>query len=386
MGADAQHIRGVVARRVGPVDVDVDPVVPGRRDEEVVRGVGDQRLQRDVVGAAAPRVVGDLDALVERVFEGRDRVGREPFALRVQEPQRHDLHVGGDTRDPRRVADLRGNGARDVRAVTVRVVRIGVPVGEVPAVQVVDVAVAVIVDAVRGDLALVDPHHAIQIRVGPIDARVDDTDDDPLRPCGRGPRRDDVDAGVALQPPLEHRVGVVGDDVRLDDLVGLGRLDDRTRTEMGESDVQPDPGLDHVDLWPVGLDPVGPDDAPVDLIEDVGDIVAGGTVAKRHENGIRVGGQFRARLQQRARDHTRPEGRLDRQVVDGRRGGFRSRRRVPEPGRENDGSQRRRPQALRPARVCPSNPHPTSIGPRTADDEPDGPIGLWDRRQNVRTP
>ena len=44
-----------------------------------------------------------------------------------------------------------GDGARDVRAVSIVVGRVVVPFDEVPAAPIVDVAVAVVVDAVRAE-------------------------------------------------------------------------------------------------------------------------------------------------------------------------------------------------------------------------------------------
>ena len=59
-------------------------------------------------------------------------------------------------------------------AVVVVVVRIGVVVDEVPSVEVVDVAVAVVVDAVAGNLAGVGPDVGLEVGMVEVDARVND--------------------------------------------------------------------------------------------------------------------------------------------------------------------------------------------------------------------
>ena len=68
--------------------------------------------------------------------------------------------------------------------VPVVVVRGGVALDEVPAVDVVDVAVVVVVDAVSGDLAGVCPDVVGKVGVVSVDAAVDDGDDD--RSAGPG--------------------------------------------------------------------------------------------------------------------------------------------------------------------------------------------------------
>ena len=79
---------------------------------------------------------------------------------------------------------------------SVVVERIGVVVGEVPAVDVVDEAVAVVVDAVTGHVARVVPGIGRQIRMVVVHAGVDDGHHHAAGAGGRVPRLRGIDVGV----------------------------------------------------------------------------------------------------------------------------------------------------------------------------------------------
>ena len=77
-----------------------------------------------------------------------------------------------------------------------------VPVVEVPAVHVVHIAVVVIVDAVAGDLVLVDPESAGEILVGGVHTGVDQGDHHVPAAAvidGPGVFRIDVDPGLGVR-------------------------------------------------------------------------------------------------------------------------------------------------------------------------------------------
>ena len=137
------------------------------------------------------------------------------------------------------------------------VLRVVVVVDEVPAVHVVDVTVAVVVDAVAGDLAGVDPQVGGQVGERRIDARVDDGDHlaaaDRRVPCRRRIR--DVQppqVEVRLPPrvaarverivryerdvPVDIRLGVL--DVRIGGQAGGGRGGVRSRIEVEHVDAR----------------------------------------------------------------------------------------------------------------------------------------------------
>ena len=70
-----------------------------------------------------------------------------------------------------------GDCARHVRAVGIAIHRVAVAVGEVVAVDVVDVAVAIVVDSVAGDFTRVGPDVLHQVRMRVVDAGIDNADD-----------------------------------------------------------------------------------------------------------------------------------------------------------------------------------------------------------------
>src|SRR4051812_44731533 len=130
-----------------------------------------------------PGGVDDAGAVAGRVVDGPDE-GRAGERTGVGGLQRHDPHPRGQARDPGAVVGVGADGAGDVGAVVVGrggVVGLVVVVGEVPAAvaPVVRVAVAVVVDAVGAHLPGVAPHHADQVGVAGLHARVDDGDGDP---------------------------------------------------------------------------------------------------------------------------------------------------------------------------------------------------------------
>src|SRR5262249_52726301 len=105
-------------------------------------------------------------------------VGGRPESRGGDELQWHQGDVPGDTGHAGGVVSRRADGAGHVRAMAVVVVRIVVPVDEVPAVNVVDVPVAVVIDPVRRDLAGIGPDIGGEIRVVGVHARVDHGHDD----------------------------------------------------------------------------------------------------------------------------------------------------------------------------------------------------------------
>ena len=108
-----------------------------------------------------------------------------------------------------------------MRAVAVDVHRVGITSGKVPAVDVVDVAVAVVVDAVTWNLAGVHPDVVGQVFVGVVNARVDHGDDD-TPGAGRDiPGLGSIDVGVRRAAELS---GVVQAPELVEvDVVGVGR-------------------------------------------------------------------------------------------------------------------------------------------------------------------
>ena len=182
IGRDAVVVDALVARggheRHAPRPRVVDRVAQGRR-----------------VARARPRRVDHLRAVVHRVVDRRRGVVGRSAAVALQKLQRHHPRAERRADDPVPVVAPRGDGARHVGPVPVEVVRVPVPADEVPAVHVIHVAVAVVVDVVPGDLTGVGPEPGGEIRVGDVQPRVDHRDDHPLA-GGHVPGGESVDVGA----------------------------------------------------------------------------------------------------------------------------------------------------------------------------------------------
>ena len=203
------RIRLVVVARVG---IEVPAAVPCREREEGVRargvrdGVGDRLAELRRTEAS----VDDVGAVVAGVLDGVDDVRVLEAPGRVRSPHRHDRYVPVDARDAGAVVAFGADRAGDVSAVAVEVERRVVVLDEVPAADVVNEPVAVVVGRVPGRLVRVRPDVVVQVRVPVGDAAVDDGDH---HPCVTGrlvPGRGCVDVlvrGLAEAPELtEHGV------------------------------------------------------------------------------------------------------------------------------------------------------------------------------------
>src|SRR6185436_11058126 len=113
----------------------------------------------------------------------------------------------GDAGDADPVVPARGDDAGDVGAVAVVVGRVPAAVQQVDPVDVVDEAVAVVVEPVVGDLARVRPEVGRQVAVREVDTRVHDRHGDG---AGRrpGPGAGGAHRSVAPHGPLLRAVGV----------------------------------------------------------------------------------------------------------------------------------------------------------------------------------
>src|SRR5262249_44576438 len=106
-------------------------------------------VKRLAVVAVAPAVVGDGGPVGDGVVEGGDGVGDAAAADAVEELQVHQLHFPVHAGDADAVVALGPDDAGDVGAVVVVVRGVVVVLDEVPADDVVDVAIAVLVGARR---------------------------------------------------------------------------------------------------------------------------------------------------------------------------------------------------------------------------------------------
>ncbi len=171
--------RDVVGDRIRML---VHPLVSDRVGVEVTQGelvVGDAAPRRVVGFRVVPpllreRHLDHVDVHVDRVVERLE--DRAPLAA-----GRADRQEGRAGRDAGRGAggSVAGNDARDRGAVIgeVAVHRIVVVVDEVPAADVVDLAVVVVVERVARHLVRVDPHVVDEVGMVVVDARVDHADE-----------------------------------------------------------------------------------------------------------------------------------------------------------------------------------------------------------------
>mmetsp|Transcript_58955 Transcript_58955/g.171043 ORF Transcript_58955/g.171043 Transcript_58955/m.171043 type:complete len:1022 (-) Transcript_58955:661-3726(-) len=178
---DGHDVRDLVIRRVVRFLVVVCAGVPRGGHEEQARGLGalDGHAEGRGGAPASPRVAQDLGAVRDRIIDGADGVGGPAGAVASQELQRHDPHTAPrDAGHAEAVVADAGDRTGAVRAVELVVHRVPVVVREVGAVDIVDVAVPIVVDAVAGDLVRVHPHLLPQVLVSVVDAGVDDADGD----------------------------------------------------------------------------------------------------------------------------------------------------------------------------------------------------------------
>ena len=150
----------------------------------------------------------------------------------------------GHARHPDAVVAARGDRARDVRAVPVAVVGLGVAVDEVPAVDVVDAPVAVVVEAVRlapgARLARVRPQVGAEVRVRRVDPGVDHGHRHLRRPGRDVPRLGRADGAHV---PLVGEQRVVRHRGLADHVIGLGVDHAVHALEVSDGGADADAGL-----------------------------------------------------------------------------------------------------------------------------------------------
>jgi hypothetical protein len=157
--------------------------------------------------------------LPDRIVDALDRIrGGAAAGDAAEKLERHEADAPGDAADAESVVADRADDSGDVRAVTGVVRRRTGAVDRVDAVHIVDVAVAVVVAAVAGDLERVAPEVRDEIGVVEPDPGVDHRDDDLRRVGAHFPAggRLEVGAGNAVvgavveQRPLPVVARIVG--------------------------------------------------------------------------------------------------------------------------------------------------------------------------------
>ena len=149
----------------------------------------------------APAVVGghDIDATVPQVGGVVDRGDGPGGRARPgvgEKLQRKQRNLPVDAHHTTAIVAHRTDRASHVGPVTVAVLRIIVIGDKVPAADIVDKAVAVVVDAVACDLAGVPPDIGSQVGMADVNPRIDDTDHHTAGARGDIPGLGGVDIGV----------------------------------------------------------------------------------------------------------------------------------------------------------------------------------------------
>lgn len=221
------------------VAVDIGAGIAGGGDRQMT-GVGGEREglgQRAVILPAAPTVVGQLRAHHHCVIQCLNRVEQASRAAVIEKFQRHDLCLWGDPRDPGAVVGGCGNGAGHMGAMAVAVHRIAIVVGEIIAMHIVDIPVAVVVQTIAGDLGLIDPNVVRQIGMAVIHSGVEHSNQ-----CAGAaaavPSFWQVDIGIGnttglpgvMHPPEPLRPGVGGEIRCRDRDIGLNALKQAAQT------------------------------------------------------------------------------------------------------------------------------------------------------------
>ncbi len=163
---------------------------------------------------------------VEGVRRGAASVG-------VEKSERHDAALPRDSGNAQAVVADGGNGSGDVGAVRVGVGGVVVFAEEVPAVDVIDVSVAIVIDAVEFFQG-VDPDVRGEIGMGDIHAGIDDADDDGGGARGDIPGFGGVDIGIGdaaglacvVEAPEGREACVIGKGLcGVKDVIGFGEED-----------------------------------------------------------------------------------------------------------------------------------------------------------------
>ena len=151
----------------------VGAIVSGGAHEHVARGActGHDGVERVAERASAPRVVRNLNSLRDAVVDGRDAGTQQDAAVAGSDLESCETDDPAHAHDTLAVVADRADCARGVGSVAVVVSWVIVVVVEVPTPHIVDLAVALVVDAVVGDLAGIGPAVRGQILVGGIESR-----------------------------------------------------------------------------------------------------------------------------------------------------------------------------------------------------------------------
>ena len=209
--------------------IGLPPRVARRRDhhDAVIPGIVHRGFLTQAVRGRAQAHVDHARAVVGGVDDGSNQIFIRPKHVRRREKTSTGMMVAPPAMpgDADAVVDPRGRDPRHMRPVAVIINQMSViAIREVPAVDVIDEAVGIIIDAVVRDLPRVGPDTRRKIRVIRVDTSIKYGDDDIGSPCGVVP------GGGHFQPIQVRRlicwvVWVVGRRVEREGVIRLRPLD-----------------------------------------------------------------------------------------------------------------------------------------------------------------
>ena len=207
----------------------------------------DQGRECGVESTTAPGVVRDGCLIGDGVFDGSEGSRGVPGALSVEKSKGHDTGVVCDPRDPKAVVADGCDRAGNMSAVTIGVVGDRVVLDEVPPMDIVNEAVAVIIDPVGRDLTGVDPDVGCEVRMIGVYSAVDHRNDYWSERSGQFPRRLGVDAVGVEEAPKRPCLRVIG-RCDLHSGVELHRANRRVRLKSDPGLVEVGHGFEEVEV------------------------------------------------------------------------------------------------------------------------------------------
>jgi len=165
----------------------------------------DRRIDRAAIPAPETEV-DDVGTETRRVPDSGGDVAVAARIVGTQNADGEDRRIGGNAGRSEPVARSRDR-ARDMRSVTTDIIRVGIVVGEIESVNIIDESVLIVIDPVARNLAWIDENIFDQIGMIEVDTCVDDRDEDTTACVSRRPRlggTDGIDVPFTSTAKVSH--------------------------------------------------------------------------------------------------------------------------------------------------------------------------------------
>ena len=164
--------------RVGGRAIVIISIVSRTDDVDASGSIGliDRKLHRTRIVSANPAIIGYLGTHHGCIFQCAERMINGTASGVVQKTQRHELGIPVDSGHPNFIVSRSGDRSGDVCAVPMAVQRVRITAGKIPPVDIVDVAIVIIVDAVSRYFTGVGPDVVCKVGVGVVNSGIDHTD------------------------------------------------------------------------------------------------------------------------------------------------------------------------------------------------------------------